>query len=71
MKPLPDSQKERVLKSDVLLIGEKFLKILKEKDTPYFSIVVKPTIEPRLKTKIQEPLRKVGPKEVQELMQQY
>lgn len=72
MTPFPDCDKEKPSKSSVMLVGEKeFLKVLKEKDTPYFSIIIKPKTKPGKTPNNQKIQSNVGPKEVAELLGKY
>ncbi|XP_059064905.1 uncharacterized protein LOC131856955 [Cryptomeria japonica] len=72
MTPLPDDGKKNHVVTSVMLVGkENFMQTIKEKDTPCFSIVVKPREEVRKKEedKVQEMF--AGPKEVKELLEKY
>ena len=73
MTPLVGEPKDKSVPSIVMLIGEKeFLKGLKEDKMPCFFVVVKPKDDtPRKEKQTQETLRKVGPKEVVDLLDQY
>ncbi|XP_059068625.1 uncharacterized protein LOC131859107 [Cryptomeria japonica] len=71
MTPLPDDSKDKNILTSVMLVDEEFMKVLKEEDTPFFAIVVKPKDEPKKQPKSQEAKRKVGPKEVQDLLDKY
>ncbi|XP_059067985.1 uncharacterized protein LOC131858696 [Cryptomeria japonica] len=72
MTPLPDDNKDKHIVTSVMLVDEKeFMKGLKEKDTPFFAIVVKPKTEPKKQPKGSEIEKKVGPKEVQDLLGKY
>ena len=71
MRPLPKDRKEIQHASSVMMVGEKeFLKTLKVKNTPCFSILVKPKLEGKKKEgRLEE--RNVEPKEVRQLLDKY
>ncbi|XP_057812659.1 uncharacterized protein LOC131026740 [Cryptomeria japonica] len=71
MTPLPDDGKDNHDVTSVMLVGKEFMQTIKEKDTPCFTIVVKPREEVRKKEedKVQE--RTTGPREVKELLERY
>ncbi|XP_059067896.1 uncharacterized protein LOC131858615 [Cryptomeria japonica] len=72
MTPLIDDCKEKVISSSVMLIGEKeFLANLKEEKVPCFAVVLKPKEVNPKKDKGQQPLRKVGPKEVEGMLEMF
>ena len=71
MRPLPEDGKETQHASSVMMVGEKeFLKTLKVKNTPCFSIVVKQKLEDKKKEGRSEE-RNVEPKEVRQLLDKY
>lgn len=72
MTPLSDNSKDKCIVTSVILVDEKeFMRDLKEKDTHFFSIVVKPRDEPKKQPNKNETKGKVGPKEVQDLLDKY
>jgi len=72
MTPLIDDCKEKVISSSVMLVGEKeFLANLKEEKVPCFAVVIKPKDVNPKKVKVQQPLRRIGPKEVEELLERF
>ncbi|XP_059070630.1 uncharacterized protein LOC131860262 [Cryptomeria japonica] len=72
MTPLLDDGKDNHVVISVMLVGkEEFMQAIKEKDTPCFAIVVKPTKEVRKKAEEKEQERTAGPKQVKELLERY
>ena len=74
MNPLPNDGKLDHVVSNVALVGEKeFMQILREKDTPCFSIVTSPkkeiVVKPQDKPKKGQWWEDVGPKEVRALLE--